>query len=905
MEGKEGTSTRIRDWKGLLADKSAKTKALVFGALFIVSSAMTFMQLGFIGIGPHGEYVGYILGLMAPIAVSALLLGKGLGCLQGVVSGAVLILHSRFQPLDVFEYAFVTPLSSIMLFGFMGFFVGLLYAIALRNKPHTCRRAIYLAIVAGVASTALSMLFLLCVFVSVWMNLVTQVSEGTGAVYYSRELILSLSSLGDFNLQALGDFALIFVLSLASSLVEQWYRRTQECARVRTTFCVWLLIAVVLVFLITGSFGFVVVTMQIESAQGKAMASEAEYLCKQLTVNWSDYEGVVKDAGLGKVDESTKDELITGMRSVSTNRLLDGYNAETDGVVTVFKKGDSGQYEVMLTDSPAFPQGASVADIFGESEVDIFTRFVSSGAMRRMLYTDEPLENLMMNNDLTKVQTQLGYVLVAKADDMYVMILRPSSRVFAERSTTVCLTTLSAFALLLVVYALAAILLRRTVVDPIDKTNESLKKITDGDLDEVVEVRGNVEFAELSNGINETVDALKGWIAEAETRMEHDLATAKAIQESALPRTFPPYPDIEQFDIYASMNAAKEVGGDFFDFFLIDDHTLGFMIADVSGKGVPGALFMMAAKTELENHMASGMDLAQAVTGANQALCANNDAGMFVTVWAATFDYQTGELTYVNAGHNPPLLRHGHGGSWEWMKKRCGLFLGTYSTAKYRTAKMTLEYGDELLLYTDGVNEAFNVNEEEYGNDRLEAFVAEHADLHPQEMVVELRNDVAKWAQGAEQSDDITILALEYGVAPEVTGSLTLEATIANLDKACRLVRDELRMRMCPPDVRNKVEVALEELFVNVCQYAYSQQEAPGMVTVSYVYRENPSAIVVELRDEGVPFDPVSRQDPTRPATVDEMPIGGLGILMVRKSMDDFSYVRHGNENVVAFKKSW
>ena len=171
---------------------------------------------------------------------------------------------------------------------------------------------------------------------------------------------------------------------------------------------------------------------------------------------------------------------------------------------------------------------------------------------------------------------------------------------------------------------------------------------------------------------------------------------------------------------------------------------------------------MMAAKAEIENRMHEGIDLAQAVSGANQYLCANNDAGMFVTVWAATLDWVSGKVTYVNAGHNFPLLRHGDDGTWEWLKKKCGLFLGTFEVAKYRTETLMLEPGDKLVLYTDGVNEAFNVSEEEYGNPRLEEFLSGHGDLRPKELVEALRADVAAWAEGAEQSDDVTILVLEY-----------------------------------------------------------------------------------------------------------------------------------------------
>lgn len=180
--------------------------------------------------------------------------------------------------------------------------------------------------------------------------------------------------------------------------------------------------------------------------------------------------------------------------------------------------------------------------------------------------------------------------------------------------------------------------------------------------------------------------------------MESDLATARAIQEGALPRIFPAFPDEYGVDLYASMDPAREVGGDFYDFFTVDDRTVAFLVADVSGKGIPAALFMMSAKTEIQGRLSAGIEPAEAIAAANEYLCANNDADMFVTVWAATLYWQTGLLTYVNAAHNYPLLRHGHGGTWEWLKQKCGIVLGAFEGAVYQQKTLTLEPGDELVL---------------------------------------------------------------------------------------------------------------------------------------------------------------------------------------------------------------
>ena len=904
-------------WKGLLAEESRKTKVQILLAMLLISSAMSFLQLGIIGIGAENSYSVYILALIAPIGIVSLLLGKGWGSLEGLLAGSVIFLHARLQPLDMFEYSFTTILNSLVLYTITGFFMGCFFSIALHNDPKGIRRKVYMGIACYVSSFLLNMLFTIFALVDVVASTLMQ-SISTGVAAMSRDNALALMSLGSSTFQIVCGFALAFLVSVLSDVLVQQYYRSRHHASVRTTFRLRMVVSLFMAFLVVASASFAIITVQAEWNAYTHMTGEFEYLESQLTAASNSKKNIQETLNSEGLPSESVDRI---SNTITADDLLDGYDPRTDGTVVIFQNG-----MVYLSDSPTYPKGKSTTSVLGFTNANILEKLSKSGRMERMLYTNEPYDKLAIgdltyehasdNLDDSKssqsvevghtvANAQLGYMRAIKSGTYYIMMAMPASMVFANRTATIWWTALSVFILLLVVYIHATVLLGRIIVTPIDETNTSLAKITAGNLDEVVDVRESVEFASLSDGINTTVGTLKGWIVEAETRMERELATAKAIQESALPRTFPPYPEIDAFDIYASMNAAKEVGGDFYDFFLIDDHTLGFLIADVSGKGIPGALFMMAAKTELENYMMTGMSLDQAVTGANRALCANNDAGMFVTVWAATLDWQTGDLTFVNAGHNYPLLRHGTGGTWEWIDKKCGLFLGTFETAKYRTATLKLEEGDELLLYTDGVNEAFNVDEEEYGNDRLEAYLGAHTNLHPHMLVQSLRNDVARWAEGAEQSDDITILALEFGTIPEATGSMTVKATIDNFGVINDMIQDELTRRMCPPSIAHKVEIALEEIFVNVCSYAYELQDEVGDVTVSYLYQGNPSTISIELRDHGVPFDPVTRLDPTKPETIQETPIGGLGIYMVKKIMDDLAYVYDDGHNVVAFCKRW
>ena len=871
---------------------------MAFVALSILSVTMTFTQFGFIGVGAVSHNIGYVLGLLGPVSVTAFLLGKGAGTLQGVLSGAVLYVHSHLQPLDVFERYFVSVSNSVVLYSMAGFLLGLSFAVALHNRPKGLRRALYLGLVSLLVSMVVSITFLFNAFVKMVNYLADAYEQTQGMTTVPLEGYGALETLGRIDEQVLLDALLMFLAVLAVDYFV--HRRWKEAGNVsvRTTFRVQLLMVLALVFCVTQTAVFTAVTFREEGTAFNHMGDELSYISDHLAKQTAHHEQLLDAVNTYDLSDEIRDAIL---ETSSIDEVLEGYDL-SDGTVLVFEEG-----VVTYSYNPAYPVGKRYEELFDVVRTGSLEELAEQTWPRMTVYSTKPFSDLVdpETDETVFSYVELGYNRVLESNGIYLLMMMPSSMVFANRQGVVGWAFLVALLLLATVYVLAAQLLRKEVVGPINRTNASLARITEGHLDETVSEVRSLEFASLSAGINVTVDSLKEAIAAEAARIDSDLATAKAIQESALPRVFPPFPEISAFDIYASMDAAKEVGGDFFDFFLIDDHTLGFLIADVSGKGIPGALFMMAAKTEIENHMATGMEPVQAIASANRYLCANNDAGMFVTVWAATLDWKTGLLTYVNAGHNYPLLRRGVGGSWEWLKKKCGLFLGAFETAKYRQETLTLRAGDELLLYTDGVNEAFSLEGEEYGNARLEAFATQHSDSHARELVHSLHADVERWAEGAEQSDDITILVLEYGEAPEAAGSITVPATIESLSQARDLVVGELEQRLCPLDVLNKVELALEELFVNVCRYAYADSQEPGEVRVSYAYGTNPSSITVELQDYGVPFDPTLAADATTDAGNQSLRVGGLGIHMVRRAVDDFAYLRDDDTNITVFKKSW
>ena len=244
-------------------------------------------------------------------------------------------------------------------------------------------------------------------------------------------------------------------------------------------------------------------------------------------------------------------------------------------------------------------------------------------------------------------------------------------------------------------------------------------------------------------------------------RIGAELNVATQIQADMLPRIFPAFPEREEFDIYATMNPAKEVGGDFYDFFLIDEDHLAVVIADVSGKGVPAALFMVIAKTLIKNHAQNRETPGSVFTQTNAQLCEGNDAGLFVTAWMGVLEISTGQFVYVNAGHNPPLLKHA-GGGYEWLKSRPGFVLAGMEGIRYRENSLQMEPGDCLYLYTDGVTEATNEKQELFGEIRLQTVLNETPDLPVDRLLQKVKQSIDAFAGEAEQFDDITMLGLEY-----------------------------------------------------------------------------------------------------------------------------------------------
>ncbi|MDR1397856.1 MAG: SpoIIE family protein phosphatase [Desulfarculales bacterium] len=330
--------------------------------------------------------------------------------------------------------------------------------------------------------------------------------------------------------------------------------------------------------------------------------------------------------------------------------------------------------------------------------------------------------------------------------------------------------TLTAFFIVLIAAAIIAaalaILFAYGITRPITALNKAVIRIADGDLDTEIAVNTRDEIAQLGHSVNKMARDIKNYIrnlaqvsAEKE-RIGAELEIAAHIQASMLPSIFPPYPERKEIDLYGMMCPAKEVGGDFYDFFFIDGNTLAVVAADVSGKGVPAALFMVIAKTLIKNNAQSGKSPAEVFAAVNNTLCWNNQAGMFVTAFMAYLDLKTGGLTYVNAGHNPPF--RSREGVYEYMAVKPGFVLGGIEGLKYTEGSAALGKGDILFLYTDGLTEAANRGHAMFGKDRVLDALNSCQSQDVKNLVSQVESAVEAFAGGAEQYDDMTMLALIF-----------------------------------------------------------------------------------------------------------------------------------------------
>jgi sigma-B regulation protein RsbU (phosphoserine phosphatase) len=402
-----------------------------------------------------------------------------------------------------------------------------------------------------------------------------------------------------------------------------------------------------------------------------------------------------------------------------------------------------------------------------------------------------------------------------------------------------------------------------------------------------------------------TVALERGRLIEAyieKERLEEGLKLAHDIQMSMLPKTFPPFPERRELDIFAAITPAKEVGGDFYDFFFVDEDRLCFAIGDVSGKGVPAALFMAVITTLFKAIAGRVQSPAEILSTVNREICRDNESKMFTTLFCGVLDIRTGEIKYSSGGHNSPY--HVSHAGVQQVPTTGGRVLGLVEETTYGWGRLALGSGETIFLYTDGVTEAMDPAGEFFSEQRLESSLTQSQFASAREQIERLTNQVALFAARAEQSDDITALAIRY-LGPPASHHEELQITLKNrLPEIARLserLGEFAAAHQLTASVLHDVNLALEEAVTNVISHGYAEDREHEIVVR---IRVEADAVIAAVQDDARPFNPLIAPEADVSKPVDERTVGGLGIHLMRRLMDGLEYQRLEDRNLLIMKKN-
>lgn len=460
---------------------------------------------------------------------------------------------------------------------------------------------------------------------------------------------------------------------------------------------------------------------------------------------------------------------------------------------------------------------------------------------------------------------------------------------------------------------LVIVLISGTITRPLRKLASVTRDIAKGNLDfDLRVIDSSDEVGNLTRSFVYMKEALKRYIKElkettkAKERIESELKIAHDIQMGIVPKAFPAFPKRQEFDIYALLEPAREVGGDFYDFFFIDKERLCFVIGDVSGKGVPAALFMAVVKTMIKATAYALQSPDNALEKVNKELSKDNDLCMFVTVFCGILDTKTGKVSFTNAGHNPPLIAR-DGREAGFLESEKNIAMGIDEEAYFKKDEVILSPGEAIYMYTDGVTEAFNKDSQLFSEERLKDAVSVFEDNSAQEQVRATLAKIKDFARGAPQSDDITIMALKY-LGP-YTGSgdalkaksLTLKNDISELKRLKEAVSGFGAGSSLPYETVNDINQVLEEVVSNIIYYGYRDSKEHD---IDVDFKIDGREITLKVSDDAEAFNPLEVPEPDISKPVEERRIGGLGVYIARKFADKIEYARQGSRNILTIRKT-
>ena len=461
---------------------------------------------------------------------------------------------------------------------------------------------------------------------------------------------------------------------------------------------------------------------------------------------------------------------------------------------------------------------------------------------------------------------------------------------------------------LLILFFVCRSLMKR-VTKPLVRFTDSVDEISAGNYDaSLPEIHTKDEmrrlydsFKTMQTSLNTHIEELKN-VNEAKGRIESELRIARSIQMAMLPKVFPPYPEREDIDVYALLNPAKEVGGDLYDFF-IRDEKLFFCVGDVSGKGIPASLIMAILRALFRTVSAHESNPAKIISSINDVVSVDNDSNMFATLFIGVFDLPTGRLRYCNAGHNAPVILNGE--EVHFLDVESNIPVGIMSGMKYELQQIVIPYMTSIFVYTDGLTEAENVHQELFGEDRMIEVAKGIASMPVKEQILDMEKAVSEFTIGAEQSDDLTMMTIQYLYRQDKViyhQQLVISNKIEEISKLALFVDEVCEKSGVDPSLAMNLNLALEEAVTNVILYAYPE----GMeehIEIEAVCNPLPKRLKFIISDWGKAFDPTTKEDVDITLNAEDRPIGGLGIHLIRQIMDSVNYERIEGKNVLTLRK--
>ncbi len=549
-------------------------------------------------------------------------------------------------------------------------------------------------------------------------------------------------------------------------------------------------------------------------------------------------------------------------------------------------------YDVVSEDSELYPYEIGYTDTAEESFLEEYQSIASGQeSVKNTVYGESEILGAY-STSIVPLKNENGDVIAICG------VVRTMDSLVEGRHSYLQQLMIWAVLIAIVSVAIGIYIFRRTIVHPIQTVVDETKRFSNTrdvhgkTLYEVIDAENEIGYLarsidEMENSIVQSVDRLVEVTAK-QNRVDAELEIAQKIQSNALPNVDM---GIENVEIDAIMDPAKEIGGDFYDCFIVDENHLALVIADVSGKGIPAALLMMVAKMLIKTMMLEYKDPSKVFEVVNEKLCENNESSMFVTAWLGLLDIQTGELVACNAGHEYPILKKD---TFEVFKDKHSFVLGGMEGMVYPSYTLQLEKNDVLFLYTDGLPEAIDRKKEQFGLERVLHALNRGQDKSVKDIISNVILDVGNFVEDEEQFDDTTMLCIRFKGQKR---SLTLEADVKNIDRINDFIDQEVGGNL---DMKSltQIHIATDEIVNNIASYAYDQS---GDITIEI---EIDKGVQITFIDHGKPYNPLQHEDPDVSLDAESRHIGGLGIYLTKQLMDDVAYEFKDHKNYLTIKKN-